>query len=97
MPSIPARTRNINPDSAPVQLAVPLISNIQKTVAAGLRWDAFSSVDFKFQVERVNTDGTPGISFSNPDLAGALRFDVPVTHPVTVVQRQCRLRILRSE
>lgn len=74
-----------NPDSAPVQLAVPLISNIQKTVAAGLRWDAFSSVDFKFQVERINTDGTPGISFSNPDLSGALRFDVPVTHPVTVL------------
>lgn len=73
-----------NPNSAPVQLVVPLISNIQKTVAAGLRWDAFSSVDFKFQVERVNTDGTPGISFSNPDLPGALRFDVPVTHPVTV-------------
>jgi Gram-negative porin len=74
-----------NPDSAPVQLAVPLISNIQKTVATGVRWDAFSSVDFKFQLERVNTDGTPGISFSNPDLPGALRFDVPITHPVTVV------------
>jgi hypothetical protein len=73
-----------NPDSAQIQQTVPLISNIQKTVAAGVRWDAFSSVDFKFQLERVNTDGTPGISFSNPDLPAALRFDVPVTHPVTV-------------
>ena len=37
----------------------------QKTTAIGLRWDAFSAADLKFQVERVDPQGTSGISFSD--------------------------------
>lgn len=37
----------------------------QKTTAVGLRWDAFSAADFKFQLERVDPNGTPGISLAN--------------------------------
>lgn len=36
----------------------------QKTLAAGVRWDAFSKADIKFQVEHVDTFGTGGASFS---------------------------------
>lgn len=42
------------------------LSDRQDTKALGVRWDAFSSAAFKFQVEQVNTDGTPGISFDAP-------------------------------
>ncbi len=41
-------------------------SDYQETKALGLRWDAFSSAAFKFQVEKVSTDGTSGISFNAP-------------------------------
>jgi hypothetical protein len=36
----------------------------QDTAAVGVRWDAFSSADIKFQAERVNPKGTEGISFA---------------------------------
>jgi hypothetical protein len=35
----------------------------QKTKALGMRWDAFSSAAIKFQVERVDAQGTGGVSF----------------------------------
>jgi hypothetical protein len=38
----------------------------QKTTALGLRWDAFSSAALKFQLEHVDTQGTPGASFITP-------------------------------
>jgi hypothetical protein len=41
------------------------LSYNQQTTALGVRWDAFKSADLKFQVERVNPKGTPGISFVN--------------------------------
>jgi hypothetical protein len=69
----------------PYQLVIPLISYQQKTAAVGLRWDAFSSIAFKFQAERINTDGTAGISFSTPDSPPGSQFATPVTSPVTVV------------
>ena len=70
----------------PIQLMYPLISYQQKTTALGLRWDAASFASVKFQVEHVNTDGTPGISFSSTDApAPALRFAVPVSKPVNVI------------
>lgn len=73
-------------DYLPLQTMYPLISYQQKTVALGLRWDAASFADVKFQVERANTDGGPGISFSSPDApAAALRFAVPVSKPVNVI------------
>lgn len=73
-------------DKLPLQLSVPLISYEQKTVALGVRWDAASFASVKFQVERVDTDGGPGISFSNPDApAAALRFAGPVGKRVNVI------------
>jgi hypothetical protein len=36
----------------------------QKTIAAGVRWDAFSKADVKFQLEHVDTFGRNGASFS---------------------------------
>jgi Gram-negative porin len=63
------------------------LTNPQSTVAAGVRWDAFKSADLKFQVERVNTYGTSGISFSTPALPSA-GFGPPgsaaITKPVMV-------------
>jgi hypothetical protein len=44
---------------APYHLAGP-----QHTAAIGLRWDAAKSLDIKAQLERINTDGTPGVSFT---------------------------------
>jgi len=58
----------------PMQLFTPLVSEEQATVALGARWDAFDDAAFKLQVERVDTDGTYGISFSGP-----------VSRPATVV------------
>jgi hypothetical protein len=73
-------------DHLPLQAAYPLISYRQKTMALGLRWDATDFASVKFQVERVDTDGTPGISFSRTDApAPALRFAVPVSKPVNVI------------
>jgi hypothetical protein len=45
------------------------ISNNQQTLAAGVRWDATSFAALKFQVERVDADGTNGISFAKPGSA----------------------------
>jgi hypothetical protein len=63
------------------------LTNPQSTVAAGVRWDAFKSADLKFQVERVNTYGTSGISFSTPEVPNS-GFGPPViagiTRPVMV-------------
>lgn len=53
------------------------LTNPQSTVAVGVRWDAFKSADLKFQVERVNTYDTAGISFSTPVL-----FSNGITPPV---------------
>lgn len=73
-------------DKLPLQLSVPLISYEQKTMALGVRWDAASFASVKLQVERVDTDGGPGISFSNPDApAAALRFAGPVAKRVNVI------------
>jgi hypothetical protein len=56
----------------------------QDTKALGLRWDAFSSAAIKFQIERVDTKGSFGLSFINkreetPE--GTVYF--PVSKPVT--------------
>ena len=73
-------------DHLPIQMLYPLISYQQKTVALGVRWDAASFASVKLQVERVDTDGTPGISFSRTDApAPALNFAVPVSKPVNVI------------
>jgi hypothetical protein len=40
------------------------LSYDQSTTAVGVRWDAFSSADIKFQAERVDPKGTDGISFT---------------------------------
>jgi len=52
---------------APFHLAGP-----QKTMAAGLRWDVLKAADIKFQLERIDTDHTQGVSF-------ATAVDKPVT------------------
>ena len=36
----------------------------QATTALGLRWDAFKSASLKFQLERIDTNGNKGLSFS---------------------------------
>jgi hypothetical protein len=58
------------------------LTNPQSTVAIGVRWDAFKSADLKFQVERVNTYGTSGISFSTPALPST-GFGPPLSAPIT--------------
>lgn len=69
-----------------VQMLYPLISSDQKTFAVGMRWDATDFAAVKFQAERVDTNGTPGISFSRTDApAPALRFATPVTKKVNVL------------
>lgn len=73
-------TKPVNPDS-PFHL-----SNEQSTIAAGVRWDAFRSADLKLQVERVDTNGTTGVSFVTQGVAGppgAPASSLPVTTPVT--------------
>jgi hypothetical protein len=39
-----------------------IFSGDQNTKAIGVRWDAFKSADFKFQLERIDPKGTQGIS-----------------------------------
>ena len=59
----------------------------QSTVAMGLRWDAFRSVAFKFQLERADTHGTSGISFVTPGIPGppgAPPVSLPVANPVVI-------------
>jgi len=63
------------------------LNGSQSTLALGMRWDAWKSAALKFQIERVNTDGTAGVSFATPLLPGppgAPPAGSPVTQPVTV-------------
>ncbi|GAB3275295.1 porin [Parahaliea aestuarii] len=62
------------------------MSGEQSTIAAGLRWDAFSAVAIKFQLDYVDTHGTPGISFATPPLAQPLSVldKAPVLDDVVV-------------
>jgi hypothetical protein len=55
-----AQTTRVNPINPYYNLSYG-----QETTAIGLRWDAFGSADLKFQFERVDPKGTPGISFAN--------------------------------
>ncbi len=55
--------------TAPFHVAGP-----QHTAALGLRWDAYKALDIKAQIERINTDGTAGVSFTSP-----------ISKPVTAV------------
>ena len=41
------------------------LSGPQHTTAVGARWDAMKSLDVKFQLERINTDGSKGVSFTS--------------------------------
>lgn len=77
------------------------LTETQSTIAAGLRWDAFSSAAIKFQIERIDTHGTSGISFVTPSQSiagqpaapvvgggappGGLASAAPITKPVTAV------------
>lgn len=64
------------------------LSYEQSTLAAGIRWDAFDSAAIKFQVQRVDTNDTPGISFVTATVLGppgAPPATAPVTSPVNVV------------
>ena len=58
------------------------LSERQRTTAVGARWDAFKSADLKFQIDRVDTSGTRGLSFTSPLAApafpGARAFGQPV-------------------
>ncbi len=63
------------------------LSETQSTLAAGLRWDAFSSSAIKLQVEHIDTDNTAGISFMTPTFlapSGQATLS-PVTESVTAV------------
>jgi hypothetical protein len=62
-------------------------SNIvpQKTTSLGLRWDAMSSAAVKFQVERVNTKGTPGASFIKFSRDPEFNRYPNITKPVTTL------------
>lgn len=60
-------------NTTPDQVVSYNITGTQKTTALGLRWDAFKSAALKFQLERADTKGSKGVSFSRA-----------VTSPVTV-------------
>jgi Gram-negative porin len=62
------------------------VSPPQSTISAGVRWDAFKSIDVKFQIDRVNTYGGPGVSFITPTLAveDGFAFDAGISKPVMV-------------
>jgi len=66
-----------------------LVSAVQETTAAGLRWDAFSSAAIKFQVDRIDTQKSRGISFYTPStppvFPGGPPGAKPVTKPVTAI------------
>lgn len=64
------------------------LSSEQSTIAAGVRWDAFSAATVKFQVDRVDTDDTRGISFLTDTFTPpgtSLTVALPVEDPVTVL------------
>ena len=74
--------------TAPKEASPVHLSSDQSTLAAGIRWDAFSSAAIKFQIQRVDTDDTPGISFITaplPSPPGVPPASAPVTSPVNVV------------
>lgn len=48
------------------QQAPAHLSSDQETKALGVRWDAFGSAAIKVQLESIDTQGTPGISFNGP-------------------------------
>jgi len=54
------------------------LSAEQSTISAGVRWDRFGAATVKFQLDRVDTDGSAGISFTNPTAS------VPVADEVIV-------------
>ncbi len=61
--------------SKPTYAVAPFhVAGPQHTAALGLRWDAYKSLDIKAQVERIDTDGTYGVSFATP-----------VSKPITAV------------
>jgi hypothetical protein len=64
-------------------------SGEQKSTAFGLRWDAFKQAALKFQIERIDTNNTKGISFTTPQTPPALPFlppgNAPITKPVTAL------------
>ncbi len=64
------------------------LSSEQSTIAAGVRWDAFSAATVKLQVDRVDTDDTRGISFLTDTFTPpgtSLTVALPVEDPVTVL------------
>lgn len=78
-----ADTKPNGGDASPLHL-----TEKQSTLAAGVRWDAFSSSAIKLQVEHIDTHDTSGISFSTPTVgvfAGVLPIPAPITKPVTAV------------
>lgn len=53
--------------TAPTVAASPFhLTGTQHTTALGFRWDAFKSADLKFQIDRIDTSGTAGASFTTP-------------------------------
>ncbi|MDH0864395.1 porin [Mitsuaria sp. GD03876] len=71
---------------AQVRPAKDAVTAPQRTLSAGVRWDAFSSAALKFQVERVDTRGTAGASFiTAPVLTAIGPLPGPITRPVTTV------------
>lgn len=65
------------------------VSAVQKTKAIGVRWDAFNSAALKFQIDRIDTDNSKGISFDTPSVPpgfpGAPPGNKIVTKPVTAI------------
>ncbi len=73
--------------TAPKEAGPAHLSYDQSTIAAGVRWDAFKSAAFKFQVQHVDTNDTSGVSFVTPALpppAPPAAF-APITDSVTVL------------
>jgi hypothetical protein len=60
-------------NTTPDQVVSYNITGTQTTNALGLRWDAFKSAAVKFQLERADTKGSKGVSFS-----GAVKSPVTV-------------------
>jgi hypothetical protein len=75
----------------PGQVDSQYITSTQNTKALGVRWDAFKSAALKLQVDRIDTKGTKGASFTTPTLLGPIGPGFPprvvgnVSRPVTVV------------
>jgi hypothetical protein len=55
------------------------VSGPQKTASLGVRWDVAKSIDVKAQIDRIDTNGTAGVSFigavSKPVTAASLAVD----------------------